>query len=247
MSPSNNPVTDITQPPRKDTRVLMQELIDNHNDRPYLPKKKTRQLKLKQAFRAPTLNWQRYPKDKCIFRSEINKHVYQPPGYTRTFDKVDQVEIQFSKCCDKCFLTPCFVESKPFRTRVGERIISVSSDPELALKFSESTADDVMKETCGIMYHKRMKRVPYVEGKSLPDCIRKGILDYLVQHLEKLEERRESYQYLEIMEENGEREPYNRGVPSFRNFDRITTPHWLEWLHKYHMAAENKSDDENLE
>ena len=159
----------------------MKQLLENRVEGPYLPKKKIRQLKLKESFRRPTLNWQRYPKEKCVFQSEIGKFVFQPTKY----GKLNlPSELSVLRCCDSCFLTPCLTHKwHP----VDERLVELHTCPEFAMEEAEEAASNFLLEACGIIWMKRMKFFPFVLGKSLPSCALQEIPNLMERILRDLE------------------------------------------------------------
>ena len=160
---------------------IMKELLDNRSDGPHLPKKKTKQLKLKESFRRPTLNWQRYPNDKCIFHSHLGKLVFQPTKYGKLNLNSDLPNL---KCWGGCYLTPCVINKW---SPVDDRLTELLTYPEFAMEEAEKVAFNFLLEHCGVMWMKRMKFFPFVPGKSLPPCALKEIPQMMERILQDIE------------------------------------------------------------
>jgi len=163
------------------SETTMKCLLDNRTVGLYLPKKKIKQLKLKDAFRRSTLNWQRHPKEKCVFQSDIGKFVFQPPKCGKLNLPSD---LSVLRCCDSCFLTPCLTHKwHP----VDDRLVELHTHPEFAMEEAEKAASNFLLETCGIIWMKRMKFFPFVPGKSLPSCALQEIPNLMERILRDLE------------------------------------------------------------
>lgn len=161
-----------------ETSSVMAGLVENMSSRPLIPKKKTRQLKLKQAF--VRKNFQKYPIDKCDWIQEIQNHVYQPPKYRAEFGP------SLGQCCVHCYLQPCIL--------VGKRDIFLESlwddyeDPKFAVQNAFVVVHNQLFKYFGRNYMKRMKLTPAdVFQEKVPFCVRKGIEDLLDAVLAKVE------------------------------------------------------------
>lgn len=145
----------------ENSKKIMGELLDNRVDGPLVPKKKKRQLKLKQAFER---NFQKYPVKKCVWVPEFQKHVYEPPRYTKAMDALER---SYAKCCPDCYLRPCLMVGE--QRRFIEEHKGVVEDPVLAICNGEVIAYTLFVRYFGKNYVKRMKidRTPL----GLPTCV----------------------------------------------------------------------------
>jgi hypothetical protein len=144
-----------------------------------VPKKKQRQLKLKEAFLRR--NFQKYPIEKCIYETNLQNHVYEPPKYGREFRTVEFAD---AVCCPNCFLRPCIAIGK--RRDFLESMADVSEDPNLAIRNGRTHAFNLFLTYCGKLWMSRMKIK--VEGLqpdrvSLPVCVERELPKLLEQVL----------------------------------------------------------------
>lgn len=135
------------------------------------PKKKQRQMKLKEAFQKR--NFQKYPIEKCIYETNLRDHVYEPPKYGKEFRTVEFID---AVCCGDCFLRPCITVGK--RKAFLECMADVSEDPELAISNGRTHAFNLFLTYCGKLWMSRMKiKVEGVQPDcvSLPDCVEREL------------------------------------------------------------------------
>lgn len=162
-------------------KSLMTDLTNNPSDGPLIPKKKFRQLKLKQAF--VRKNFQKYPISKCRWVQSIQQFVYQPPKYGKEFDHQ-----QDSICCHHCYLTPysLFIGKKD---KFVQSLAGDYEDPQFAVQNAGTIAHNLLHKYFGKNYMKRMKLTPIEEfRKRVPACIRVGLDDTLLKVQGKAEE-----------------------------------------------------------
>ena len=148
----------------KPTAVLMSEFT--HVASKNIPlKKKKKQLKLKEAFRRPTLNWQKYPLERCIWSSSLNRHFFQPPKCVKV---VQKARFQDPVICSSCYLIPCAYLLK--REDIRHTMLDCYTDPVFATNDAEREALVTFNDCCGVMFTKRMNF-----HKRLPGCVVDGI------------------------------------------------------------------------
>jgi len=148
----------------KPTSALMAEFLEVASKNIPLKKKK-KQLKLKEAFRRPTLNWQKYPLERCIWSSSLNRHFFQPPKYVKA---VQKSKFQDPVVCSTCYLIPCAYILK--RDDIHSTMLDCYTDPIFATKDAEREALETFNNLCGVMFTKRMNF-----HKRIPGCLADGI------------------------------------------------------------------------
>ena len=150
---------------------LMSELIANKTDGKILPKKKTRQLKLKEAF--TQRNFQKYPLDKCVYNFDLRKHVYEPPMYKKHVSEVEQV---MNPCCSSCYLQPCIMIGK--KVDFMESLKADHEDPDFAIANAKILAVILFNRCCGQLWSRRMK-IQAGPPSVLPACVGRALPRYL--------------------------------------------------------------------
>ena len=160
---------------------LMKEFLDNRVEGKLLPKKKTRQLKLKQAL--VQRNFQKYPIKVCIYDSLLGKHVYQPPKYAKQFSILETAN---ATCCGSCCLRPCIMD--------GNRIDFVESlkvdheDPDFALTNAEMEAVILFQRFCGKLWMGRMK-IKAGPSAIVPSCVKAAMPRLLAQAVAEINDK----------------------------------------------------------
>ena len=149
---------------RLEPREVMAELIQQPSKGK--PKKKTRQLKLKQAI---PRNFQYKPTKDCVFAAELGCHVYDPPKYQKEMSIKFPGDRHFF--CSKCFLRPCIMVGKRDAFFEG-RACGDWQDSDLAQKNAAVQAHAMMTKYIGVNTMKRMKLYPFEKFlENKPDCI----------------------------------------------------------------------------
>lgn len=167
-------LTDLTDLIGKQSKceVLMKDLLNNRVKGKLLVKKKSRQLKVKAAF--VRRNFQKYPLEKCIYESALQKYVHQPPNYAKGFSKL---ELASAVCCKNCCLRPCVMDGK--QLDFIESLKEDHEDPDFAIMNAGTEAFILFKKFCGKLWMSRMKIKPGARD-TLPICV-KGALPRLLQ------------------------------------------------------------------
>lgn len=153
--------------PDESSKSLMHGLVSNPTQGRLVPRKKMRQLKLKQALKRK--NFQKYPLEKCNWETNVGRHVYQPPKYVSEFKRE---ELEHSVCCTSCYLKPCIVLSKE---DILVKSVRSGWNPS-------STAHNLLYKYFGINYMKRMKLTPVNKFQAtMPECIEKGLAEIRIR------------------------------------------------------------------
>ena len=152
--------------------VVMTGLQENAATGKLIPKRKLRQLKLRQAF--VKKNFQRYPLEKCIWEANLGKHVYPRPQYSKEFGPE---VLGSSRCCGSCYLKPCLMVGK--KAVFQESFQSDHGDKIFEIKNASILAHNLMGKYVGKQYMRRFKLTPFdlFLERTMPQCIRDGLSD----------------------------------------------------------------------
>ena len=152
---------------------IMKDFLDNRVKGKLLTKKKTKQLKLRQAL--VQRNFQKYPLKSCVYDSTLKKHVHEPGRYRKEFSTL---ELTNASCCPSCCLRPCVMVGK--RVQFLESLKCDHEDPDFAIRNAETLALILFQKFCGKLWMSRMKIKP-APPPVVPSCV-KGALSALLRH-----------------------------------------------------------------
>lgn len=140
-----------------------------------MPKKKLKQLKLKQAF---PRNFQKYPIKKCVWDADLQDHVYEPPKYTKEFTDLERAH---AHTCKSCYLRPCVMEGK--KLDFMETLKECHEDPEFAIEQGRIVANNLLFRYFGKIYMRRwrksdpdLNRMTCI-GKALPKLLAEAVAE----------------------------------------------------------------------
>lgn len=151
----------------------MKDLLDNRVKGKLFKKKKTKQLKLRQAL--VQRNFQKYPLKVCVYDAALQKHVHEPGRYRKEFSTL---ELTNASCCQGCYLRPCIMVGK--RVQFLESLKCDHEDPDFAIRNAETLAVILFQKLCGKLWMNRMEIKPGPPA-SIPSCVKRALPRLLSQ------------------------------------------------------------------
>jgi hypothetical protein len=173
------------------TKQLMNELLENRVEGKLMPKRKTKQLKLKQALEKR--NFQKYHVDKCVYDPRLKRYVYEPPKYKKEFDPL---ELLYAHCCEHCYLRPCLMVGKKIAFIQSLKADHGEEDPDFSINNAKTLAVNCFRKYCGKLWTNRMKI--FSESMSLsagpplasvPACVNNALPRLLKQAMAELDDK----------------------------------------------------------